>query len=89
MSQLRNVAWCNLWTVGASYRGQETPGRVHITDAEGITGKTLCGRKFPANKGFPSAGRYCKRCCAAAYARGEVKGFSKDLEWVPSEEYEG
>lgn len=41
-----------------------------ITSSSGLSGKTLCGRPFPAAKGYPVAVRYRKRCLSVAKKAG-------------------
>jgi hypothetical protein len=56
---MRKVKWKNLW----NWTGEEGgTTRLHLTDSDELSGKTLCGRKFPRCKGYPSAVRYCKTC---------------------------
>ena len=56
---MRLVKWQT--TMNYSLDGGGTT-RLHLTEAEGLTGKTLCGRIFPTEKGWPTAVRYCKTC---------------------------
>jgi hypothetical protein len=53
------VKWRNVW----NWTGEEGgTTRLHLTNDSGFTGRTLCGREFPARKGYPTAVRYCKIC---------------------------
>lgn len=36
--------------------------KIHLTEAEGAEGKTLCGKVFPADKGYPYHLGMCKTC---------------------------
>lgn len=65
--QLRRVAWQNLWNWTQEESGTT---RFHLTDARGQSGKTLCGRSFPVEKGYPVSLRVCKRCAVKAAASG-------------------
>lgn len=56
---MRTVKWKNLWN-WTSEEGGTT--RLHLTNDEGLAGKTLCGREYPSAKGYPTAARYCKMC---------------------------
>lgn len=77
-SKLRTVKWKNLWNYTAEEGGTT---RLHLTAAEGTTGKTLCGRDYPRNKGFPTAVRYCKTCVKKSHLTyAEINA----LEDVPS-----
>lgn len=82
---MRKVCWCNLWNSAAAYHS-DVGSLIHLTEAEGVAGKTLCGKSFPADKGYPASGRLCKRCVKAARAQGHPQGFSVNLEYVPSVE---
>ncbi len=84
-SQLRRVQWVS-WRDHVAAMNADRGCHHHLTDNDGIAGKTLCGRQYPADKGFPSplAGRWCKRCLNAAYKRGFERGFTKGIESVPS-----
>ena len=77
---MRLVKWQT--TMNYSLDGGGTT-RLHLTEAEGLAGKTLCGREFLARKGWPTAVRYCKTCVRkAALDRAALAG----LEEVPSAE---
>lgn len=65
--QLRRVAWQNIWNWTLEESGTT---RIHITAAQQRSGKTLCGRPFPVEKGYPVSLRFCKRCLAKAKASG-------------------
>lgn len=84
-TKLRRVQWVN-WRQHIQAMDTDRGCQHHLTAAEGLTGKTLCGREFPADKGGASvlAGRWCKRCLNAAYKRGFKIGFTKGIEAVPS-----
>lgn len=82
---LRVVAWTNIWDRGAALHS-DVGSLIHLTETEGVTGKTLCGREFPADKGHPATGRVCKRCWNIAKKR-ELKVDIKQADWVPSREY--
>ena len=82
MQMLRKVHWRNLWNWTSESDG--VGSAVHLTDDAGATGKTLCGRVFPAHKGYSSSLKICKRCINKAYKAGHPKGFTAKLEWVPS-----
>ena len=82
---MRKVCWCNLWNRSAAFH-HDVGSRVHLTEAEGVTGKTLCGREFPADKGYPAHAHVCKRCVQIARKRGYQRGFTLYLEFVPSRE---
>ncbi len=56
---MRLVAWKNLWNWSCEEGGTT---RLHLTNDEGLAGKTLCGREYPRAKGYPTAVRYCKTC---------------------------
>lgn len=58
-SKLRQVVWSNVWN-WTNANGHGT--RVHLTEAIGEAGKTLCGKEFPAEKGTPAGIFVCKRC---------------------------
>lgn len=78
---LRRVAWCNLWNIA---RANDTDGmgsRWHLTTSPGLSGRTLCGKSFPAVKGYPSVWRACRRCQRIAQQRGLV---DDELPIVPS-----
>jgi hypothetical protein len=83
---LRTVEWCNLWNYSAAYHSDGVGTKTHLTTAEGLAGKTLCGRRFPTDKGYPSNVGFCKACLKKAYAAGHPRGFTKALACVPSEE---
>ncbi len=84
---LRKVAWCSLWNRAAA-RNTDVGSLIHLTDAPGTTGKTLCGREYPADKGHPAAARLCKRCRGSFAARDTsgIKLILAGLEWVPNQE---
>lgn len=58
-SQLRQVVWANVWNWT---HGDGIASRVHLTTDDGLTGKTLCGKKFPRTKGCPSCYKTCRAC---------------------------
>lgn len=71
---IRKVAWTNVWN-----RHSDGGTLIHLTNG-GISGITVCGREYPADKGHPVSWRHCKIC---------LKRASVDvtkLEWVPSAE---
>lgn len=76
---LRLVIWQNLWNWTLEEGGTT---RIHITSAVGLSGKTLCGRPFPAAKGYPVAVRFCKRCTTAALRTGITKEQIRTLAYV-------
>ncbi len=80
---LRRVQWVNVWQHVQSFSG-DAGTRAHLTSESGLSGKTLCGRSYPADKGFYSPHKYCKRCVKRAYALGFGKGFTKNIDFVPS-----
>lgn len=65
----RRVAWANVWNWASSLESGFA-SLVHLTESEGLSGVTLCGRTFPRAKGYPSYHKYCKRCMQAAAKRG-------------------
>ena len=75
----RLVIWQNLWNWTQEESGTT---RIHITSAAGLSGKTLCGRPFPATKGYPVAVRFCKRCVTAAQRAGVSKESVRALAYV-------
>jgi len=76
---LRIVAWTNTWNRAAANHG-DYGSLMHLTEG-GISGKTLCGRTYPASKGHPFSPKLCKRC------RAKVQSVDlKSLVWVPSRE---
>ena len=82
---MRKVCWCNLWNSAAALHG-DVGSKVHLTQSVGSTGKTLCGKTFPADKGYPAAAQLCKRCVRIAYSQGCERGFTERLDWVGSVE---
>jgi hypothetical protein len=82
--KLRRVQWVNWRDRGMKELHGDVGCRIHLTSAEGLTGKTLCGREFPADKGWYSPHKFCKRCVNKAYKMGFQQGFTKDLDSVPS-----
>ena len=88
---LKKVAWCNLWNYA---RAMDTDGGslIHLTQQNGPTGTTLCGRHYPADKGSPACTRLCKRCrrTAAILATRDSfalpAGWLGQLEWIESQE---
>lgn len=80
---LRLVIWQNVWNWTLEESGTT---RIHITSSAGLSGKTLCGRPFPAAKGYPVAVRYCKRCVTAAKKLGRDIQEIKTLAYVRSQE---
>lgn len=84
MSGLRKVMWAS----GVSHMAQlhgDYGTTVHLTFETGASGKTLCGKKFPSEKGHPSANRMCKRCMKIAQGQQHaiIPGEVKFYEWVP------
>lgn len=75
---MRTVKWKNLWNYTQEEGGTT---RLHLTSSEGLTGKTLCGREYPRNKGYPTAVRYCKTCVKKSKLTFEQV---RALEQVPS-----
>lgn len=77
---MRLVKWRNVW----NWTGEEGgTTRLHLTNDEGLAGKTLCGREFPRRKGYPTAVRHCKTCLKnAKLSPAQVR----TLEYVPSAE---
>jgi hypothetical protein len=88
VQKLRSVAWCNIWNRSLANNSDGYGTKSHLTESEGVAGKTLCGRSFPRDKGYPSTwgAGYCKRCINKALAKGHQPGFTKGLESVPSRE---
>jgi hypothetical protein len=85
---LRRVAWCNVWN--AAYQSRDGNGsKVHLTTSEQATGKTLCGRIFPADKGYPASIGTCRACLRAMTVEQARQVPIRDLEWVPSVEEAG
>lgn len=84
--RLRTVAWTNLWNRSLASDRDGIGTKWHLTAGEGYTGKTLCGKTYPKDKGYPSTwgAGYCKRCVSKAYALGYEKGFTNGLKAVPS-----
>ena len=84
--RLRRVAWCNLWNRSLASDRDGIGTKFHLTADEGYTGKTLCGKTFPKDKGYPSTwgAGFCKRCLNKAYAKGYEPGFTKGLRSVPT-----
>lgn len=75
---MRLVKWQT--TMNFSIDGGGTT-RLHLTEALGLTGQTLCGRTFPVEKGWPTAVRYCKTCVQKS---GLTPAQLRDLnEYVP------
>lgn len=85
VERLRLVTWCNLWNVIAANNGDGYGTKPHLTRMEGREGKTLCGKRYPREKGHPSTWgeRLCKRCRTSAYRLGYEKGFERGLIYVP------
>lgn len=81
---LRKVAWCNVWNRARANDTDGVGSLTHLTASTGVAGDTLCGKSFPRDKGFPSTYRFCKRCLNRAYKLGYAKGFTRQLESVPS-----
>lgn len=81
---LRKVMWCASVSYMAQLHG-DYGTTVHLTFESGDAGKTLCGKKFPSDKGHPSANRMCKRCLKSARSKGHalVPGETKFYDWVP------
>jgi hypothetical protein len=77
---MRTVKWKNLWN-WSSEEGGTT--RLHLTNDEGLSGTTLCGREFPRRKGYPTAVHYCKACIKKSKLTSEQL---RALESVPSAE---
>jgi hypothetical protein len=77
---MRLVKWKNLWNWSREEGGTT---RLHLTESEGLTGTTLCGRTFPRSKGYPTAVRYCKACVRKSKFSAEQL---RSLELVPSAE---
>lgn len=80
---LRLVIWQNVWNWTLEESGTT---RIHVTSSAGLSGKTLCGRPFPAAKGYPVAVRYCKRCEAAAKRLGHEAQEIRKFNYVRSQE---
>ena len=85
---LRKVEWVNNWD---EIRASNTDGygtKVHLTDSRDLEGKTLCGKAFPAWKGYPSSwgSGICKRCLNKALKMGFEKDVLGSLDSVKSEE---
>lgn len=82
-TELRRVAWKNVH----NWRSEEGgTTRYHLTADAGLDGKTLCGRIFPATKGYPTAVRCCKACKGKAAKKGlpvTEREFWMGLDWVP------
>lgn len=84
---LRTVKWSSYRYLSSSnYGHDERPTRLHLTADEGYAGKTLCGKKFAADKGNPAPSfQFCKGCIRKAYQKGFEKGFTKHVtSSVPS-----
>jgi len=81
---LRRVKWVGFWDRGMRELHTDVGTTEHLTKETGLTGKTLCGREFPRDKGYASANRFCKRCLKIARNMGFQQGFTKDLEAVGS-----
>jgi hypothetical protein len=77
---MRTVKWRNIWN-WTSEEGGTT--RLHLTNSEGLSGSTLCGREFPRRKGYPTAVRYCKACVKKSKLTYEQ---IRALDSVPSAE---
>lgn len=83
--RLRVVQWLNIWNWSLASDCDGYGTKYHLSMMEGRTGKSLCGRQYPAEKGSPSSwgAGYCKRCLNRAYRMGYEKGFTKGLFRVP------
>lgn len=77
---VRKVLWSNVWNWTHS---GGIASRVHLTADAGLTGKTLCGKSFPAAKGCPSGYKGCKACWKKA---GITAAEYQALGYVPSSE---
>lgn len=83
---LRTVSWTNIWNRSLASDRDGIGTKPHLTADTGLSGKTLCGRAFPDDKGYPSTWgeSFCKRCLNRAYKMGFEKGFTRGLSAVPS-----
>ena len=61
MSNLHRVIWCKSVSAMSQLHG-DYGTTVHITESNAASGKTLCGREYPRDKGYPSVNRVCKIC---------------------------
>ena len=80
--ELKRVYWTKYHV---SYH-DHAPTTQHLTAESGHSGKTLCGRKYPADKGDAQGFKFCKKCVHKAYAMGFEKGFTKELDFIPTYE---
>lgn len=74
--QLRYVTWRN----DTNRHAESGTSRVHLTESTGLSGETLCGRKFPRYKGNANAGHIC-RVCKQKAQKSEAE--TLELAWVP------
>jgi hypothetical protein len=81
---MRIVIWCNDWNFIAASNNDGYGSKSHLTNQDGTSGKTLCGKSFPHSKGFPSSTGFCKTCLNLAYRKGYCAESVKTLEEVPS-----
>jgi hypothetical protein len=78
---MKIVIWCNDRNMVQANNGDGYGSKSHLSIKNP---NTLCGKIFPAYKGFPSSTGFCKKCLSIAYKKGYPKGFTKSLEEVPS-----
>ncbi len=84
MSELFIVQWTNMWNEAAAAH-RDVGTLAHLAEGNALTGTTLCGKTYPARKGYPSGlTRYCKRCMNKAHAAGQPRGFQSNLGFVRS-----
>lgn len=79
--KLYAVMWCKNISVMAQLHG-DYGTTLHMTTESATSGKTLCGRKYPVDKGYPSWNRTCKRCKQKALAINPALKV-RELESVP------
>lgn len=81
--KLKKVRWQNIDQQLSLSDDLGKSSKTHLTISTELSGKTLCGKVFPKDKGVTSnVVKFCKSCLKKAYKMGYEKGFTKELDLV-------
>jgi hypothetical protein len=83
MSTFYLVQWSNVWNRSGGLHG-DSGTLAHLADTANVRGVTLCGKRFPADKGHAGG---MTRCCKKCLKKSGLASV-RELPWIRSVEEE-